>query len=98
MFTKASLTSLLFGKAETVSIVKDLGIDEIKPTQKKDFKEKSNSDAIFPDEAKNKNSDTSEKSKIAQNNEKGDVNKPTSSKVKARDLSAGMFFTRAGRS
>lgn len=78
MFTKASLTSLLFGKAETVSIVKDLGIDEIKPTQKNDFKEKSGSSELLPDEEKNKKSD------IAQNDEKSDDNKPsTSSKVKA---------------
>ena len=80
MFTKASLTSLLFGKAETVSIVKDLGIDEIKPTQKNknNFKEKSISNEFLPDEEKNK------KSEIAQNDEKNDDNKPsTSSKVKA---------------
>ena len=86
MFTKASLTSLLFGKAETVSIVKDLGIDEIKPTNKTDFTERKKSDE--PDEAKNKNSEnseTSEKSEAAQNDQKSD--KPTtSSKVKARDL------------
>ena len=91
MFTKASLTSLLFGKAETVSIVKDLGIDEIKPTDKKDFNERIKSDEILPDEAKNKNtenSETSEKSKAAQNDQKSD--KPTtSSKVKARDLQTG---------
>ena len=82
MFTKASLTSLLFGKAETVSIVKDLGIDEIKPTQKNknNFKEKSISNEFLPDEEKNK------KSEIAQNDENtgSDEHKPsTSSKVKA---------------
>ena len=88
MFTKASLTSLLFGKAETVSIVKDLGIDEIKPTNKNDFTERKKSDEILPDEAKNKNSEnseTSEKSEAALNDQNSD--KPTtSSKVKARDL------------
>ena len=81
MFTKASLTSLLFGKAETVSIVKDLGIDEIKPTQKNknDFKEKTTSisNEFLPDEEKNK------KSEIAQNDEKNENKPSTSSKVKA---------------
>ena len=77
MFTKASLTSLLFGKAETVSIVKDLGIDEIKPSQKNDFKEKTTPNEFLPDEEKNK------KSEIAQNDEKNENKPSTSSKVKA---------------
>ena len=77
MFTKASLTSLLFGKAETVSIVKDLGIDEIKPSQKNDFNEKTTPNEFLPDEEKNK------KSEIAQNDEKSENKPSTSSKVKA---------------
>ena len=77
LFTKASLTSLLFGKAETVSIVKDLGIDEIKPSQKNDFNEKTTPNEFLPDEEKNK------KSEIAQNDEKNENKPSTSSKVKA---------------